>query len=181
MCESSHPSRASAKAHRSHNARDMAGKRKYTSTRAPSAPVEVKAVCTLLVCPDGRVLLEQNGDGDWSDPGGRITDGENIADAAARIFLKETGTSLPSVTSRYVGRAYQRWSKAAVLVYECRDTAVTAAFTFRDVSSLRNPPGEKYRTFSDGTRPVFRTDHCLKAARALLRLAHALGPAKIFV
>ena len=54
-------------------------RRKYVP---PSIAIP-KTVCVLLVRPDGKVLMLQQDDGVYSDPGGRIERGERWDDAAA--------------------------------------------------------------------------------------------------
>ena len=91
-------------------------KRRYV----PPATAEPKAVCLLLVRPDGKVLMLQE-NGVWNDPGGRIAKGESLDAAAARLLLKETSLELSrllEIGARRIGSVYQMWSRAQVIVYD---------------------------------------------------------------
>ena len=73
------PGRQPRNNHSNHNNHSMpksaaprAQRRKYV----PPATAAPKAVCVHLVRPDGKVLMLQQDDGVYSDPGGRIERGE---------------------------------------------------------------------------------------------------------
>lgn len=141
-------------------------KRRYV----PPDTAEPKAVCLHLVRPDGKVLL-LNEEGTWTDPGGRISKGESLDAAAARLLLKETGLELSQlldIGARRIGNVYQKWSRAQVIVYEVPD--IPGGYQWRDVDSLVR--AGKARVFRDGSALTFRLDRNLALSAMLIARCH---------
>ena len=142
-------------------------RRKYV----PPSMAKPKTVCVLLVRPDGKVLMLQQDDGVYSDPGGRIERGERWDDAARRLLLKETGVDLSQlldIGARRIGRAYQKWSRADVQVIQVPD--IPGGHQWRDPDDLVY--AGKGRIFRDGSKISFRLDMNLKCAAQYIARCH---------
>src|SRR4051794_34091092 len=73
--------------------------------RAPSAAMSPQVCVGAVVVEDGQLLLIRRGrgpgQGEWSVPGGRVEDGELLAEAVVRELAEETG--LEGVCGELIG------------------------------------------------------------------------------
>ena len=143
----------------------------------PPATATPKAVCLLLVRPDGNIVVIQGQNSTWDDVGGRLLDNENIASGAARVVTKETGLTLQQLSAELIGSVYQRFSRAQVLVYKIQDVK-DSKLQWRDPSTLTRHG--KGHVWPDGAKPSFRLDMNLKLAGAMVYRAHRSNDEPLF-